>query len=98
MQRGDVLRQKGSNPKLLDELLHDGQEWVNLRSKLQYQIERAKHFTTDYSNRHGDLGALDGCLQTLREFSDTVGEKISQLDDLSKSLIQMVRCQANLVV
>lgn len=89
-QRGEVLQWKGSNPRQLDRLLEDGQRWIDFRSKLQNQVEAAKRFAAEYCNRHDNLGALEAFLQRLVIFSDNVGQKISQLDDASKSLIQMV--------
>ncbi|KAJ4369630.1 hypothetical protein N0V83_005392 [Neocucurbitaria cava] len=89
MSRDDVLRHKGSNPGGLDRLLNDGQKWIGLRSILQDQVKKANSFVEDYCKDHGDIEDQEKFLQRLFVFSDTVGRKISQLDDTSKELIQM---------
>lgn len=95
IQRGNVLREKGDDPQLLARLLEDGQKWIDLRDMLQSQVDEAKRFGVDYSNRHDESG-LEDLLRLIDSFSNNVSQKLSQLDGLSKDLIQMVSIVANL--
>jgi hypothetical protein len=72
--------------------------WINLRSRLQDQVEYARRFAAEYCNRHNDIGALENFLQRIAMFSDHVNQKISQLDDTSKGLIQIVSNDDNHIV
>ncbi|KAI0003433.1 hypothetical protein F4779DRAFT_621915 [Xylariaceae sp. FL0662B] len=87
--RQNLLRQKGNDPDLLDTLLEGGYEWLDLRKKLQDQVEMAKRFGQEYAYRHDETEALPGLLQTIDTLQRNVNERLSQLDEISRDLIQL---------
>jgi len=99
-QRRDVLREKGKIATLIDDLLEDAEKWAQFRSILQNQVEEARKFRTiytdlNYEDDQADDGALDYLEKTIDSFAKTVSSKISQLDQASQSLIQIVSVPTN---
>jgi len=81
-------------PKLIDRLLEDAEKWTLFRSILQEQIDDAGTFRTKYSKLEyddkADDEAMDDLEETIKCFAEDVSRRITQLDELSQSLIQLV--------
>lgn len=82
--------QKGKNPKLTHRLADDAQTWAKLRSILQDQVGVARNFVADYGRRY-NANQIPKCLkQSIDEFEVKVNDRISQLDQTVRDLLQIV--------
>ena len=93
-QRRDVLEKKGENSNLIKRLLKDAEQWTQFRSILQKQVDVARTFRTKYSDLDYEDGAdnkaPDGLEKAIDNFAEKVKERITQLDEASQLLIQIV--------
>jgi hypothetical protein len=70
--------------------LKDAEKWIQFRSILRQQIDAARKFQREYSGRDYENEALDNLENTIDSFAENVSKRITQLDELSQSLIEIV--------
>ena len=70
-------------------LAKDAQKWAELRRILQDQIRTARKFVVDYCQRY-DANRTPKEVQRLDEFEVDVTNRISQLDQTVRELLQIV--------
>jgi predicted RNase H-like HicB family nuclease len=90
IQRRSVLAAKGKTPELINRLLEDAEKWIQFRTILRDQVDAAKEFRAKYSSRYDEDKALDNLESTIDNFKEDISDKITELDKLSQSLIQIV--------
>jgi hypothetical protein len=70
--------------------LKDAEKWIQLRRSLRQQIDAARKFQREYSGRHYENEGLGNLEKTIDNFEKNVIQRITQLDKVSESLIQIV--------
>jgi chromosome segregation ATPase len=74
--------------------LVDAEKWTQFRRNLQDQVDVARKFQTKYSDLdwedEADDNALDDLEKTIDSFAENVSKRITQLDKISQSLIEIV--------
>lgn len=74
--------------------MEDAEKWTQFRRNLQTQVDVARKFQTKYSDLdwedEADDKALDDLEKTIQSFSENVIKRITQLDKISQSLIEIV--------
>jgi hypothetical protein len=81
--------------KLIDGLLRDAEKWTELQSILRDQVDKAKDFLKAYSTYRCEDEDLDKAETKIDAFERNVSSKITQLDKVSQSLIQIVSIVTN---
>ena len=90
IQRLDQLVSKGTSPELIDRLAKDAQKYTEFRSILQSQVREAKKFVTDYCQRY-NANKIPKDIELLTdEFEFSVNNRIGQLDQTVRDLLQIV--------
>ncbi|KAL2069546.1 hypothetical protein VTL71DRAFT_14225 [Oculimacula yallundae] len=87
--RGKVLKANGGDLTLIGRLLTDAQKWIQLRSILKDQAISAKAFRERYSKHDYDDNAIDRLGDTIDLFSREVNDRITKLDEISQTLIEI---------
>jgi hypothetical protein len=85
----DQLCAKGNSIELIHYLAEDAQEWAKLRKALRVQVEALGNFMRDYC-RCCELAPSKAMWQPIKQFDHEVNEKINQLDQTVKDLLQLV--------
>lgn len=74
--------------------MEDAEKWTLFRSILQNQVDEARKIRTEYSGlkyeSEADDKALDDLEKTIDSFAENASSRITQLDEVSQSLIQIV--------
>jgi hypothetical protein len=89
-QRADQLRSEGKNPKLIGYLANDAQKWTQFRSSLQDQVREAQKFAVEYGQRYNENQTSKDMQQVIGEFESRVGDRINELDQTVRDLLQIV--------
>ncbi|KAF2188018.1 hypothetical protein K469DRAFT_567803, partial [Zopfia rhizophila CBS 207.26] len=86
--RLDQLHEKGEGRELIPRLAEDAREWTNLRRILKDQVNTAGNFAVDYCYRYNENKGLEDLKGVIDGFADTVSDRISQLDQTVRDLLQ----------
>jgi hypothetical protein len=78
----DQLCAKGNSIELIHYLAEDAQEWAKLRKALRVQVEALGNCC--------ELAPSKAMWQPIKQFDHEVNEKINQLDQTVKDLLQLV--------
>lgn len=97
IQRLDQFSLKGNSPELIDCLANDAQKWAELRSILKDQVREARKFVRAYCQRYNANNVpkdLDNLLTN--ELESEVSNRIGQLDQIVRDLLQIVSIMCNI--
>jgi hypothetical protein len=71
--------------------LEDAEEWIQLRNILQDQSQKAREIRTKLSRYDDEDKVLEELRKTIDDFADVTSNRITQLDKVSQTLIQIAR-------
>ncbi|OAF98488.1 ankyrin, partial [Paraphaeosphaeria sporulosa] len=86
-RRLDQLCSKGNSIELIHYLAEDAQEWAKLRKALRTQVQAVRDFIRDYC-RYCEQEYSKTMRLPIDQFDTDVNEKINQLDQTVKDLLQ----------
>jgi len=86
--RHDQLREKGKSSELIHRLAEDAQIFTELRSILQGQVHTAKKFAAGHRHLHNEDKRLKDVEGVIDGFGGNVNNRISQLDQTVRDLLQ----------
>lgn len=81
---------EGKNPELIDELAKDAQKWAEFRSSLQAQVHKANDFAREYGQRYNKIQISKDTQQVIEEFESGVNDRLNELDQTVRDLLQIV--------
>ena len=71
--------------------MEDAEEWIQLRNILQDQSQKAREIRTKLSRYDDEDKVLEELRKTIDDFAEVTSNRITQLDKVSQTLIQIVR-------
>ena len=84
------MNSKGNSAELIHRLAEDLKEYAEVRKVFRGQIRSARKFVTDYCERYYQDNDGKEMKVPINEFEVDIGEKIDQLDQTVKDLLQFV--------
>jgi len=64
--------------------------WAKFHSSLQDQVRNARDFAVEYSQRYNENQSQKDMLQVIGEFESKVSQRINELDQTVRDLLQIV--------
>lgn len=84
------MNSKGNSAELIHRLAEDLKEYAEVRKVFRGQIRSARKFVTEYSERFYQENDAKEMKVPIKAFEADIGEKIDQLDQTVKDLLQFV--------
>jgi hypothetical protein len=84
------MNSKGNSAELIHRLAEDLKEYAEVRKVFRGQIRSARNFVTEYSERYYQENDAKEMKVPIKAFEADIGEKIDQLDQTVKDLLQFV--------
>lgn len=81
---------KGNSAIFIHRLADDSKEYAEVRKVFRGQIRSATKFVTEYSERYDQEKDAKEMKAPIKEFEADIGERIDQLDQTVKDLLQFV--------